>query len=85
MNNPTLVHWNEEESKLYVNINIEKPLQLKADMYDCSGNCIMHVFDKFCKSGELNAEKKLKDIPKGLYIMKFSSDEGQNIIRFKVH
>ena len=85
MNNPTLVHWNEEESKLHVNINIEKPLQLKADMYDGTGKCIMHVFDKFCKPGEFNAVKKIKDIAKGLYVMKISSEEGQNVIRFKVH
>ncbi len=85
MNNPTNVHWDEEESKLHINISLEKPLQMKADMYDGSGNCVLHVFDRFCKPGELNEVKKLESIAKGLYYMRICSDEGQNVIRFMIH
>lgn len=85
MINNAYVHWNEEESNVHVNINIDKPVQIKAEMCDGTGKCVANVFEKLCKQGEVNAVKKIKDIAKGLYVMKFSSNEGQNVIRFKVH
>ena len=85
MKNTASVHWDEDESKLYFNVALDQPAQLKADMYDGNLKQVMHVLDKHCRPGNLQVVKKIGNIARGTYIMKITSGEEQNDIRFKVH
>lgn len=85
MNKGAFVHWDEEKSDVHINIFLHKASHLKAAMYDCTGKCILNVFDHFCRKGEFKMVRRIKDIAKGLYIMKFILNDEQKVIRFKVH
>ena len=79
------VYWDENESKLHLDVKVDKPTKLKADIYDCALKPIVSLCDRFCSSGGVNITRKLNDFSKGIYVMKIISDAGQNVIRFRVN
>lgn len=86
MKHTTFIHWDESHEELHVDLALSKSGIIKADMYDCTGRCIVHVLDKVCKTGELKIVKKIKNIASGIYFMKiFCNESGCNVIRFSVN
>ena len=86
MNHTTTIHWDELEEKLHLDLSLNKSGMVKADMYDSSGNCIVHVIDKIYKAGEHKINKHIKDISNGIYFLKIvSADYGCHVIRFSVN
>lgn len=84
MKNGAYVHWDQDESSLFIKNNVYQPVKLKAELFDRRGTCILPVFDKFCQSGEFTTIKKIKDLAKGYYMLKFSYNTTVDCIRFKI-
>ena len=80
-----LVRWNENESKVHLDLQIDEAAHINAKMYNGRDTCITDVFDKNCNPGIVTHQQELKDIPGGIYIMKITSEQEDRTIRFKIH
>jgi endoglucanase len=98
LNTPTKVKLNEPDQKLnsiqnYPNpfnnstklkFVLEKPDRIKLDVYNLLGEYVYHIFDRRFERGEHIYALELSDLPSGMYLLSYQSEESNEILKIQL-
>lgn len=80
------IYYSKSDEQLHIDLIFKKNQFINADVYDCCGKCIGHLFKKNCKAGNYNALLKVNNIHNGMYFCRITNSENEsNVIRFSVN